>query len=408
MVETVKEKLFTDLTNICEQIARGRYKKAKQLFELTKKAKYPPMIARLAEAFGMMMVKVETREYHLEGVIENLTNAQNELAASKNRLAMENVNLRQNLREKFSPSGILGTSKGTAAVLSMIEKISHVSSNVLITGETGTGKELVAKAVHYNSNRADKSFIVINCSAIPEPIFESEIFGIEKGVATGVEKRIGKIEQAHGGTLFLDEIGDMPAACQAKMLRVIEEDSIQPVGARKVIPVDVRMIAATNKELKKEVEKGAFREDLFYRLNVVALHIPPLRERKEDIRLLASHFLLEAARRLGRDPMRISREAMEKLTAYAWPGNVRELRNEIERAVILTPSQEITVDDLTEGLRTHGQEGPSEAGSSVRDNEKELIRKTLSDTGGNKSTAARLLGISREGLRKKMKRYGMG
>lgn len=399
--------LFTDLALVCEEIAKSRYKRAKQLFELTKEEKYPSLIARLAESFGMMMVKVEAREYHLEGVIENLRNAQKELAASRNKLAEENVNLRWNLREKFSPSGILGTSKGIGALLTMVEKVSHVSANVLITGETGTGKELVAKAIHYNSPRADKPFVAINCSAVPEPIFESEIFGIEKGVATGVDKRMGKIEQAQGGTLFLDEIADMPLACQAKMLRVIEEERVEPVGARKPIPVDVRILAATNKELRTEAEKGGFREDLFYRLHVINLHIPPLRERREDIRLLASHFLLEAVRRFGRDQMSFSPQALEKLMAYSWPGNVRELRNEIERAVILAPSREISLDDLSQEVRANRSAGPREAGLSVKANEKELIRKALADSGGNRSEAARLLGISREGLRKKMKRYGI-
>jgi len=399
--------LFTDLAMVCEEIAKGRYKKAKQLFELTKEEKYPRLIARLAESFGMMMVKVEAREYHLEGVIEDLRKTQKELAASKDRLAEENVSLRQSLREKFSPSGILGTSKGIGTLLSMIEKVSHVSANVLITGETGTGKELVAKAIHFNSNRADKPFVAINCSAVPETIFESEIFGIEKGVATGVDKRIGKIEQAHEGTLFLDEMADMPQSCQAKMLRVIEEGRVEPVGARKAVPVDVRILAATNKELRAEAEKGVFREDLFYRLHVVNLHIPPLRERREDIRILAGHFLIESARRFGRDQMRFSTEAMERLMSYTWPGNVRELRNEVERAVILAPSQEIAVDDLSQEVMKRRETGPTESALSVRSNEKELIRKALADSRGNRSEAARLLGISREGLRKKMKRYNM-
>jgi DNA-binding NtrC family response regulator len=402
-----EQSLFTELGAICDEISKGRYKRAKQLFELTREEKYPPLIAKVAEAFGMMVVKVEAREYHLESIIENLRKLQKQLAASKERLAEENVNLRHNLREKFSPSGILGTSKGIGTLLSMVEKVSHVSANVLITGETGTGKELVAKAIHYNSSRADKPFIAINCSAIPESIFESEIFGIEKGVATGVDKRIGKIEQARGGTLFLDEIADMSLACQAKMLRVIEEDRVEPVGARKSIPVDVRILAATNKDLKAAAEKRTFREDLYYRLHVINVHIPPLRERREDIRLLASHFLLASARRLGRDQMHFSSEAMEKLMAYPWPGNVRELGNEVERAVVLAPSQEITVDDLSQELRACRSADPVQPGLSVRANEKDLIGKALADAGGNRSEAARLLGISREGLRKKMKRYGM-
>ncbi len=279
-----QEKLFPHLAGVCDEIAKGHYAKAKQLFELTKKGKYPPTVAKLAEAFGMMMVKVEAREYYLEELIEDLKKAQKELSEAQQRLAKENVNLRQNLRQKFSPSGILGQSRGIRDLLAKIEKISHTSAGVLITGETGTGKELVAKALHYNGPRGDKPFIAINCSAVPEQIFESEIFGIEKGVATGVDRRIGKIEQAHAGTLFLDEIGDMPIACQAKMLRVIEEQRLERVGGRKAIPVDVRIIAATNKELKQEAEDGKFRADLFYRLNIVNLHIPPLRERRDDSR----------------------------------------------------------------------------------------------------------------------------
>ncbi len=406
-MKATADKLFTDLNAVCEEISRGRYEKAKQLFELTKRGKYPRVVAELAEAFGMMMVKIEAREYHLEEVIEKLKKVQKELADAKERLAKENVNLRQNLREKFSPSGILGNSKGIRMLLGLVEKVSHTSSTVLITGETGTGKDLVAKAIHYNSIRADKPFVALNCSAVPESIFESEIFGIETGVATGVDKRIGKIEEAHGGTLFLDEIGDMPVSCQAKMLRVLEEDRIERVGGRKAIPVDVRIVAATNKDLKAEVEKGAFRKDLFYRLNVVNLHIPPLRERKDDIRLLANHFLHQSARRLGRPQMQFCPEAMEALMAYTWPGNVREMENEIERAAIVAPTQKITVDDLSEGPRGSESGKRSRTGLSVRIHEKELIQKALADTNGNRSEAARLLGISREGLRKMMKRYGI-
>jgi transcriptional regulator with PAS, ATPase and Fis domain len=406
-MKTDEEKIFSDLTATCEEIARGRYTKAKQLFELTKEGKYPPLIAELAEAFGMMMVKVEAREYHLEELVDNLKKVQKELSEAKERLVRENVSLKQNLRERFSPSGILGKSAGVRALLRMIEKVCNTSSNVLITGETGTGKELVAKAIHYNSSRADKPFVAINCSAVPEQIFESEIFGIEKGVATGVEKRIGKVEQAHTGTLFLDEIGDMPVACQAKILRVIEEDRLERIGGRRSIPVDVRILAATNKELKKEIEKGTFRNDLFYRLNVISLHIPPLRERKEDILLLARHFLDICARRLGRNPMQFSPDATRALIEYSWPGNVRELENEVERAVILASSPVITAGDLSEYVQCRPDMQQGNKGLSVKTNEKILIGKALADAGGNKSEAARLLGISREGLRKKMKRLAL-
>ncbi len=411
MNNTDEKRLLGYLTAVCEEIAEGRYKEARELFDLTRGDKYPELVARIAEAFGMMLVSVEAREYRLEQVNENLTKAQAELAAAMERLSSENVILKQNLRKQFSPSAIRGTSPGMKKLLGMIERISHISTNILISGETGTGKELVAKAIHYNSIRGDKPFVAINCSAIPEQIFESEIFGIEKGVATGVDKRIGKIEQAHEGTLFLDEIGDMPASCQAKMLRVLEEDRIERVGGRRPIPVDIRIIAASNKELKTAVERGEFRDDLFYRLNVINLRIPPLRERGEDIRLLASYFLNQCTMRLGREPMQISPEAMEKLLSYPWPGNVRELENEIERAAVLSPSRLITVDDLSEALRAHEEyrENGKVQGSamSVRENEMELIRNALADTGGNKTRAAQLLGISREGLRKKMMRHGI-
>lgn len=411
MNNTDEKRLLGYLTAVCEEIADGRYKEARELFDLTRGDKYPELVARIAEAFGMMLVSVEAREYRLEQVNENLMQAQAELAAAMERLSTENVILKQNLRKQFSPSAIRGTSPGMKRLLGMIERISHISTNILISGETGTGKELVAKAIHYNSIRGDKPFVAINCSAIPEQIFESEIFGIEKGVATGVDKRIGKIEQAHEGTLFLDEIGDMPASCQAKMLRVLEEDRIERVGGRKPIPVDIRIIAASNKELKAAVERGEFRDDLFYRLNVINLRIPPLRERGEDIRLLASYFLNQCTMRLGRAPMQMSPEAMEKLLSYTWPGNVRELENEIERAAVLSPSRLITVDDLSEALRAHEEcrENGRVQGSvmSVRENEMELIRNALADTNGNKTRAAQLLGISREGLRKKMMRHGI-
>lgn len=404
---TNQERLFAHLAGVSDAIAKGHYTKAKQLFELTKKGKYPPMVAKLAEAFGMMMVKVEAREFHLEELVDSLKKAQKELSEAKERLAKQNVNLRQNLRDKFSPSDILGRSSAIRDILAKIEKMAHTSAGVLITGETGTGKELVAKALHYNSSRADKPFVAINCSAVPEQIFESEIFGIEKGVATGVDKRIGKIEQAHEGTLFLDEIGDMPIACQAKMLRAIEEQQVERVGGRKAIPVDVRIIAATNKELKQEAQEGRFRADLFYRLNILSLHVPPLRDRKNDVQLLATHFLDISAKKLGKQPMTFTPEAMHALTAHSWPGNVRELENEVERAVILAMGLTIGTEDLSEYLRAKGDTRDDQGGLSVKGNEKALIRKALADADGNKSKAARLLDISREGLRKKMKRLGL-
>ena len=330
-----------------------------------------------------------------------------ELRAAREMLAKENVTLKQDLRQKFSPGSILGVSRQMKDLFSKMERIADTPVSILITGETGTGKELIAKTMHYNSGCAGKLFAAINCSAIPESIFESEMFGIEKGVATGVEKRMGKIEQADGGTLFLDEIGDMPLLSQAKILRVIEERKLERVGGREPIAVNIRIIAATNKDLKYEINKGTFREDLFYRLNVVNLHIPPLRDRRDDIPLLCNHFLVQCIGKLGKSKMHFSADAAETLKKYDWPGNVRELENEVERAVALCSSDVIGVHDLSDELKGAGMNSPHIPLATVSDTEKTLIVQTLTESGGNKSKAARSLGISREGLRKKMKRLGL-
>ncbi|GER93250.1 sigma-54-dependent Fis family transcriptional regulator [hot springs metagenome] len=326
----------------------------------------------------------------------------------KEMLERENINLTYNLRQKFSPARILGTSRQIRDILDKVEKIADIPINVLITGETGTGKELIAKAIHYNSSRFGKPFVVVNCSAVPEPIFESEMFGIEKGVATGVDKRMGKIEQANGGTLFLDEIGDMPLSCQAKMLRIIESQQLERLGSRESIPLNIRVIAATNKDLKKEVENGNFREDLFYRLNVMNFHIPPLRERREDIPLLINYFLDNCTRKFCKQQIRFSADAIKLLMQYNWPGNVRELENEIERAVALCVSDVVTIYDLSDNIRNQSKSAFMETEALLIDkSEKAIINKALIEAKGNKSKAAKALGISREGLRKKMKRFGL-
>lgn len=399
-------RLLKYLIDLCEEISKGHYTKIEELFELTKEGEYPQRVTELAEAFGMMMVKVEAREYRLEQVIDDLKKAKAELSDAKDRLSRENIHLRQTLRHRFVPSRMLGVNPQIVGLLKKVEKIADTPLNILITGETGTGKELIAKTIHYNSSRSEKPFVVLNCSAIPETIFESEIFGIEKGVATGVEKRIGKIEQSDGGTLFLDEIGDMPLQSQAKILRVIEDHELERVGGRKTIPVDIRIVAATNKDLSKEVEEETFREDLFYRLNVINLHIPPLRERKDDIPLLAGFFLEQCTKKLDRQKMRFTPDVISRFKAYPWPGNVRELENEVERAVALSYSDTITVDNLSESLGKFSIEERQEKKlTSVKEAEILLIRKTLEEVKGNKTKAARILGLSREGLRKKMKRY---
>jgi len=408
MVDKDTEKLLRHLIHLCEKISRERCGNSGELFELTKTAVYPKIITELAESFGMMMVKVDAREYRLEQIVEELKTAQSDLAAAKERLAHENITLKRNLRQKFSPTNILGKSQQMRNILLTVGKIADTPINVLLTGETGTGKELIAKAIHYNSSRSNKPFVVLNCSAIPETIFESEIFGIEKGVATGVEKRMGKIEQANYGTLFFDEIGDMPLTSQAKILRVIEDHEFEWVGGRKTVPVDIRIIAATNKELKEEVENNNFREDLFYRLNVINIHIPPLRDRKDDIPLLFNFFLEEYSRKFGKDRIQAPRDVIEFLKQYSWPGNVRELENEAERLVALAYNDIITVDDFSENLREPAITSVLEQTNlSIKKAEELLIKNALKEAGGNKTEAARTLGLSREGLRKKLKKYAL-
>jgi DNA-binding NtrC family response regulator len=420
------EKLLKLMEQICHDLAWNRYDRAEALFELTRSTIYPEPIAGLAESFGMMLVKIETREFQMEEMLKNLKETSKALEISRRQLLKENEGLKKGLMERFSPKRIVGQSQCMRHLLDQTERIADTSVNVLITGETGTGKELIAKALHYNSIRKAGPFIAINCSAIPESLFESELFGIEKGIATGVAMRKGLVEQAGGGTLFLDEIGDMPLNIQAKILRVLEEREVTRVGGSAVIPVDLRVVAATHRDLKAETKAGRFREDLFFRLNVISLALPPLRERSEDIPLLLQRFLDLHCRQMNRSLLRVSREAMDCLMAYPWPGNVRELENEVERVVALSYAQQIRVEDLSPHIqkprRDQMLEGDavanktqevrettflpeSESKFSLEANEKKLVEKALSAAGGNKSLAAQMLGISREGLRKKLQKF---
>ncbi|MEE9914122.1 MAG: sigma-54 dependent transcriptional regulator [Deltaproteobacteria bacterium] len=395
------------LISLCQEISTGQYGNQNVLFELTKEGVYPPLVTKLAEAFGMMMIQVESRQYHLECMIDDLRAAQKDLQEARDRLSHENRDLQQTLQKHFDPVRLIGKSPALSALMDQVRKIADSPVNILMTGETGTGKELVAKTIHYSSSRCCGPFVALNCSAIPESIFESEMFGVEKGVATGVEKRMGRIEQANGGTLFFDEIGDMPAAAQAKILRVLQDRLLERVGGRKSIPVDIRVIAATNQDLREAVAKKTFRADLFYRLNVVHLHLPPLRERSEDIPLLMNYFLEQSIKRLGKAPKRFARETVQELSAYDWPGNIRELENEVERAVALSARDVITPEDLRDQVRKKPPAVAPGSARSLKDAEHDLIVKTLKATGGNRSEAAKRMGMSREGLRKKMKRYGM-
>jgi transcriptional regulator with PAS, ATPase and Fis domain len=405
--------IIDQLIALCREVALGDYNQCHALFELTKTQEYPPPVTALAEAFGLMLVKVEAREYRLEALVEELTLTKKKLEEASRRLKTENQHLKSHLKDQFSPGRIVGKSPAIIKVLEAVKRVADTPVSVLIYGETGSGKELIAKSLHFSSNRRENPFVAINCSAIPETLFESELFGIEKGVATGVDKRMGKIAQASGGTLFLDEIGDLPLAGQAKLLRVIEEREVTPVGSRKAIPVDLRIVAATNKDLKEEIAKGDFREDLFYRLNVVQLVVPPLRRRPDDIELLARIFLDNYCRNMGRSAMRFSSEAMKAFKAHCWPGNVRELQNEVERAVALCIDTTIGLEDLSDTVRNDCDPttcSPAQEVSppgELKDVEREMIVKTLAQTGGNKTHAAKLLGITREGLRKKIKRLGL-
>ncbi len=319
--------------------------------------------------------------------------------------------LRKEIQQRYSFGNIIGKSPQMQKVFQLIKQVANTNSNVIIYGKSGTGKELVAKAIHYNSPRKDKPFVAVNCSAIPESLLESELFGHEKGAFTGaVSSRKGLFEEANGGTIFLDEVGDMSLAMQAKLLRVIEDKEIRAVGSDKPRKIDVRIIAATHKDLEKAVKEGTFREDLFYRLNVIPIYLPELRERVEDIPLLVEYFLRKYGEEAGRPNIKISREALACMMKYSWPGNVRELENLIERLVVLSPGDEITVSDLPEHIRVCKAETLVEELTlgekiTLEELEKRYILKVLRETGWHKSNAAKILGIDRRTLYRKIEEY---
>jgi DNA-binding NtrC family response regulator len=323
-------------------------------------------------------------------------------------LRREVSRLRKEVHKEYSFHQILGKSKPMQAVFDLIKRVADSPTNVLITGESGTGKELVAKAIHYNSDRKDAPFIPVNCAAIPEQLLESELFGHMRGAFTDAkfDKR-GLFEEAQKGTLFLDEISELPLMLQAKLLRAIQEREIRRVGANKPIPVDVRIIAATNLNLGEEVKAKRFRDDLYYRLNVIELKLPPLRDRREDIPLLVEAFLKKCGESRGKDVKGVSEAALAMLMDYAWPGNVRELENVVERAVTLSRGEKISADDLppaVQGARGDRRvlDEAAEKTLPLHEIEKEYIKKILEKMGGNKYQAAHALGIDRKTLYRKL------
>ncbi|MBI2609379.1 MAG: sigma-54-dependent Fis family transcriptional regulator [Deltaproteobacteria bacterium] len=342
-------------------------------------------------------------------------------ALDSRNLKRENIQLKKALESKYSFQNIVGSAPVMVKLYDMIERVSQTKSNILITGESGTGKELIAKAIHYNGPLKDKPFVTINCGAIPENLMESEMFGHKKGSFTGaIVEKTGLFEIAHKGTIFLDEVGDLPLSIQVKLLRAIQERTFRKVGGTQDISVDVRVICATNKDLEKEVKEGRFREDLYYRLNVIHLNSSPLRERKEDIPTLTLHFLEKYNKEFGKDVKKISQEAMEALKNYHFPGNVRELENIIERTVALTDNLAILPEHLPPqvfnlpsgnsltslGALKIGDE-PIDLEGIVGRIEKDLLVRALAKTGGVKKKAAKLLGISFRSMRYRLEKHNM-
>jgi len=325
----------------------------------------------------------------------------------------ENRDLKEALREKFQVDFILTASGKMEEALNLVGRVAPSQATVLILGESGTGKELFARAIHYAGPRAGKPLVKVNCAALPENLLESELFGHEKGAFTGaVARRVGRFEQADGGSIFLDEIGDLSPALQSKLLRVLQEKEIERVGSNQTIKIDVRVIAATNRNLEEAIRKGAFREDLYYRLNVVTLSLPPLRERKEDIPILLDHFLKKYSRENKNEVASMTKEVRDLLLQYEYPGNVRELENIIERAVVLCRGDTLTIQDLPLNLRESKREilpEKSREGGSLPETlenlERQLILRALERSGGIQTRAAEGLGINERVLRYKMKKY---
>ncbi|HYD50268.1 MAG TPA: sigma-54 dependent transcriptional regulator, partial [Terriglobales bacterium] len=331
-----------------------------------------------------------------------------------NRLRTQVTQLRRDLSRYDRFGEIVGRSPSMQEIYQVIDAVSQNKSNILITGENGTGKELIARTIHNRGPLASKPFLAINCGALSETLLESQLFGHRKGAFTGaIEDHEGVFQAASGGTLFLDEVGEIPVALQVKFLRAIQEREVTPLGSTKPVPVAVRLIAATNRDLERATAEGMFRSDLFYRLNVVPIHLPPLRQRREDIVPLVEHFIGEFSRLYGVEPRRVTPEAMERLVQYAWPGNIRELQNAIERAFALSADPQIGLSDLPAAISRRPGDALGSGGQApgeplpLEEIERRNIAAALKHAGGNKNEAARILGIDRQRLYRKLQKYGL-
>jgi len=334
-----------------------------------------------------------------------------EKALERHALAFENKQLKDRLETRTRFDHMVGESEPMQGVYSLVEMVADSDVTVLLMGESGTGKELVARAIHHKSHRADGPFVTLNCGALPENLFESELFGYEKGAFTGATtNKMGRFELADGGTLLLDEVGELSLKSQVDFLRVLETKEFRRLGGTKIVKVDTRIVAATNRNLQEAVKRGDFREDLYYRLNVVPIRLPPLRERGDGIPLLADRFLDEFSAQHHREPKEISREAMRLLRLYAWPGNIRQLRNLLERMVVTLKDPLIQPEHLPEEIRASREDARTmvvSLGSSLKDIEREAIRRTLAEVTNHREKAAKLLGISLRALQYKIKEYGI-
>jgi len=333
------------------------------------------------------------------------------IQAERQRLVDENTHLRQELKERYDFSNIVGTSGPMRQVYEQVAQVARTNTTVLLRGESGTGKELIAHAIHYNSSRAKKPFIKVSCAALPHDLIESELFGYEKGAFTGAQTaKKGRFELAEGGTLFLDEIGELNLSTQVKLLRVLQEREFERLGSTETTRANIRLVAATNKDLEKAIAAGEFREDLFYRLNVFAIFVPPLRERRPDILLLADHFVEKFAREHGKKVKRISTPAIDMLASYHWPGNVRELANAIERATVVCDGQVLHAHHLPPTLQTAEASGTGQTASlsdALEAFEKDALQDALKSARGNRAKAARLLATTERIFNYRVRKYGI-